>query len=547
MPSTAWTANGWMAALVLVALGMRFWAGPAFGLPYLYDPDESAFVSPALKMVWDSNLNPGWFGHPGSTVIYLNAVVFKGLSLVAPHLGLFDTMRGFRRHFLGDPTLVHLLARSLYVVIGTSTVWFLYTLSRAVHGRGTALLAAAMLAVMGLHIEYSQMVRTDILVTVLAVLAAHQAIGLTRDPSLKRYVVSGVLVGMAVATKYPAVLIGTMLLVAHLMTHSLQWRALWKLGVGGVAALVSLFLCTPFLFIDHEAVRRDLAAEAAGGHLSAAGNGFLDNALWYLHQPLPDIFGWWGLALALFGAVVLVRQRRAEGAVLVAFLLVYWLAISAHPLRWERWVLPALPFVSLFAAIGASAGARLLADRVAMVPARAWFAVLAAALCVPMLLQSVEQGRIRSGPDTRALAREWLLTHVPRDSRILIETYGPQVPKDHYMLYNAGAERVVRRPQGVRAHVVPSGFLSEVGTLASLNEAGVEYLVLSSFYDRFKNMNQIVFEPVVTNYENVLKGAELVAEFLPVTGRAADPLHANREGGPHLRILKVPASPRSVP
>ena len=173
--------------------------------------------------------------------------------------------------------------------------------------------------------------------------------------------------------------------------------------------------------------------------------------------------------------------------------------------------------------------------------------VLAAALCVPMLLQSVEQGRIRSGPDTRALAREWLLTHVPRDSRILIEAYGPQVPKDHYMLYNAGAQRVVRRPQGVRAHVVPSGFLSEVGTLASLNEAGVEYLVLSSFYDRFKNMKQIEFEPVVTNYESVLKDAELMAEFLPVTGRAADPLHANREGGPHLRILKVPASPRSAP
>jgi hypothetical protein len=77
--------------------------GAAFGPPYLYDPDESTFVSPSLKLVWDSDPNPGWFGHPGSTVIYLNAAVYKLLAWVAPALGMFDTMRGFRRYILNDP------------------------------------------------------------------------------------------------------------------------------------------------------------------------------------------------------------------------------------------------------------------------------------------------------------------------------------------------------------------------------------------------------------------------------------------------------------
>jgi 4-amino-4-deoxy-L-arabinose transferase-like glycosyltransferase len=525
---------------VLLALGLRLWGGPTFGLPFLYDPDESAFVSPSLKMVWDGELNPGWFGHPGSTVIYLNAAVYKLLAMAAPALGLFDTMRGFRSYILNDPTLIYVLARSMYVLIGAATVWMLYHLARPAFGRATALLAATVLAVMALHIEYSQMVRTDIIVTALAVLAGQQAIALGRDGALKRYVWSGVLVGMAVATKYPAVLIGVMIFVAHLLAEGVQWRAAWKLGVCGLTALVSLFVCSPFLFIDRATVQRDLAAEAWGGHLSAAGVGFWGNLAWYMEGPFPNVFGWLGCALALLGLWAGFRRRRADTVVLASFLVVYVLAISSLSLHWERWIIPVLPFVALFAATGASALATFLSQRIAAVPSKGWLAVVGAALVLPMLFQTVQQGLNRTGPDTRAQAREWLLANVPAKSRVLIEAYGPQVPKDHYILYNAGRDHVVRRPQGLRSHVIPSGFLSERGTLQALAAEGVEYLVLSSFYERFKGANNPEFLPLVTNYETLLQRTELVAEFVPVTGRLADPLNANREGGPHLRILKMP-------
>lgn len=529
-----------LAIAVLLAVALRLWGGPTFGLPYLYDPDESAFVSPSLKMVWDGNLNPGWFGHPGSTVIYLNAALYKLLALVAPALGLFDSMRGFRRYILNDPSLIYGLARSIYVLIGASTVWLLFNLTRVTFGRGTALLAASVLAVTALHVEYSQMVRTDIIVTALAVLAAQQAIALGRDGALRRYVWSGVLVGVAVATKYPAVLIGVMTLVAHLFVEGVQWRAAWKLGVSGVTALCSLFVCSPFLFIDHAAVRRDLAAEAWGGHLSAAGTGFWGNLAWYLERPLPSVFGWFGLALALLGLWVAFRRSRVDTVVLASFLVVYVLAISSLSLHWERWIIPVLPFVALFAAAGASALARWLGERTSFAPSWVWMAVIGATLVLPMLLQTVQQGLNRTGPDTRAQAREWLLANVPAKSKVLIEAYGPQVPKDRYRLYIAGRERVVQRPQGSRSHVIPSGFLSERGTLQALTAEGVEYLVLSSFYERFKGTGSEEFGPVVANYEAILAGAELVAEFVPVTGRQADPLNANREGGPYLRILKMP-------
>ncbi|AOW11770.1 hypothetical protein LPB72_20010 [Hydrogenophaga crassostreae] len=539
--------NWLIAGLVLVALGLRVWAGPYFGLPYLYDVDESAFIGPALKIVWNADLNPGWFGHPGSTVIYLNAAAFKIMALIGDHQGLFHTMREFRYYVLNDPTTLYALARSLFVAIGTCTAWFLYSLTKTVHGRGAALLAGAILAVMPIHVEYSQIVRTDILATMLAVLAAHQAISLMDDHSIKRYIASGALIGAAVATKYPAVLIGTFILTAHILIYSLEWRALWRLGVTGATALLALFICSPYLFIDHAAVKRDISAEAAGGHLSATGEGFFSNFAWYLLKPLEDTFGWWGMGLALIGAATLIRHFRAKGTILGVFTLVYLLAISTHPLRWTRWIIPVLPFIALFAAVGAFTAATFLAKRFASTPSRLWLGLLSVALCLPMLLQTIEQARFRSAPDTRLQAREWLLANVPRNSRMLIEAYGPQIPKNHYLLYNNVDTRVVRRPQGLLTNVMPSGHLGEGGTLDALSNAGIEYFVISGFYERFKaTPDDEDSARIAANYEKLMEGADLMKEFLPATGRGADPLRANVEGGPHLRIFKI-RSPKTPP
>lgn len=536
-----------MAALVLVALGLRSWAGPYFGLPYLYDVDESAFIGPALRIVWNSDFNPGWFGHPGSTVIYLNAAAFKIMTLVGDHKGLFHTMREFRYYVLNDPTALYALARSLFVVIGTCTAWFLYTLTKTVHGRSAALLAGAVLAVMPIHVEYSQIVRTDILATMLAVLAAHQAISLLDDHSIWRYVASGVLIGAAVATKYPAVLIGIFILTAHFLIYSIEWRALWRLGVTGITALLALFICSPYLFIDHAAVKRDLAAEAVGGHLSANGDGFFSNLVWYIVEPLEGVFGWWGIGLALLGAATLIHHFSAKGTILGVFSIAYLIAISTLSLRWTRWIIPILPFIALFAAVGASTAATFFNQKIASVSSRLWFFLFSIALCLPMLIQTIQQDRIRSAPDTRSLAREWLLTHVPRNSRLLIEAYGPQIPKDHYLLYNNVDTRMVRRPQGLLANVMPSGHLGESGTIEALSNAGIEYFVISSFYERFKaTAHDDEAAKIAANYENLMAGADLVQEFLPVTGRDADPLRANVEGGPHLRIFKI-RSPKTPP
>ncbi|MFZ2518587.1 MAG: hypothetical protein WA089_07790, partial [Anaerolineae bacterium] len=81
---------GALWAVLIVAFGLRvygFW----FGLPYVLTGDgENAFIVPAVRMVVGGDLNPHWFGHPGSTVIYPLALLY-GLIYVAGHAaGQFD-------------------------------------------------------------------------------------------------------------------------------------------------------------------------------------------------------------------------------------------------------------------------------------------------------------------------------------------------------------------------------------------------------------------------------------------------------------------------
>ncbi|MEI2420875.1 hypothetical protein V6O07_11430, partial [Arthrospira platensis SPKY2] len=55
--------------LVIAAFGI-FTAGIPLNLPYFAEMDEVIFVQPAVQMVAESSLNPGWFGNPGSTIFY---------------------------------------------------------------------------------------------------------------------------------------------------------------------------------------------------------------------------------------------------------------------------------------------------------------------------------------------------------------------------------------------------------------------------------------------------------------------------------------------
>ena len=104
-------------------------------------------VNIAARIAADGDLDPRWFGHPGTTTIYL----LSGLVTVLFHLGagfgLVDRAAGFESFFNEHPTVTYLGGRILSLIFGVATVFLTYVIARRIFNRSTALGAAAFLAV----------------------------------------------------------------------------------------------------------------------------------------------------------------------------------------------------------------------------------------------------------------------------------------------------------------------------------------------------------------------------------------------------------------
>src|SRR5665213_606470 len=80
--------------ILLLALLLRL-IGFTFGLPSLYDPDEPFFLITGFKLLRDHSLNPGWFGHPGTTTIYALALIELAIVTTGNLTGRFPDIHAF--------------------------------------------------------------------------------------------------------------------------------------------------------------------------------------------------------------------------------------------------------------------------------------------------------------------------------------------------------------------------------------------------------------------------------------------------------------------
>ncbi|MDQ9782783.1 hypothetical protein, partial [Serratia marcescens] len=111
------------------------------------------------------SLNPGWFGHPGTTTLYCLALVSLGVGGLGIATGRFADSQALMAAVYADPGILFLPARLFIVACGIACVWLTWSLGKRLGGPRLGLIAAAFLAVNAVHIEYSQIIRTDVQAT----------------------------------------------------------------------------------------------------------------------------------------------------------------------------------------------------------------------------------------------------------------------------------------------------------------------------------------------------------------------------------------------
>lgn len=453
------TGPALLLALLGLALALRVWGVPTT-LPYVYHADEPHNLSLVRTMIREKDPNPGEFHYP-SLFLYAQAGGQLVRGVIDPDEGpQRDT--GHQKLTLGnirteDPA-AFVTGRMVTVLFGLGLVGFAFLATLRLTDRlGYATFAGALAALSPLAVHHGRLITPDAYAGTFSMAAVWAALLVLRRGSGRLYLLAGVLVGLAAASKYNAALAALPLVLAHFLRTGRRGFLDGRLYIAGAAAVAAFVAATPFAILDFGTFREHLLAEVrhyGTGHPGAEGGSlaFYAGTLWRKELP--------ALVLALLGATVGARRFGGRETAVVAFLpFAYLLFIGRFPVHFERNLLPLLGPLFVLAACGLAVvhdGSRRL---VRARPARAVAAsVAAASLALPLVLTARGTEAVRT--DERAPARRWLAERLPPGSSVAVEAYTPWVD-----------------PRRYDVHGTPLLITDDAAWYA---EEGIEYVVASS-------------------------------------------------------------------
>ncbi|HUD91928.1 ArnT family glycosyltransferase [Sphingobium sp.] len=511
-------------AILAAALYLRL-ASIHFGLPALNDPDELMFELGAVKMLRGPTLNPGWFGHPATTTMYVLALVDILVFGTGYLAGWWPSVGQFGEVIYADPTWVILPGRIAMTLFAIATIVLAWRLAIRLFDRRAALIAAAILAASPVHITWSQIIRSDMMACVFLLLCLHAALDIAERNRWRDHVLASLWIGAAIATKWPfalsALAVGGATAMLLIERRTTLRQALLRLVAVGAMSLAFLFLISPYLLLDYPTVVRNLTGEGQAQHLGSTGGTAWQNAGWYICGPLSSGLGIVGLALLPVGFIALFRHRRA--LLLIAPIAVsFFLLLCLQSMVWERWALPLL----LLCAIIAGAGVCWLVDRT---PPRQRFIALLLSLAVllpPLLLRTQADARERMN-DTRQIAAQWARRHIPAGSTVLVEHFAfDLLPQPWHFIFPIGdagcidavgllhgktSYAPIDQARGTRANV-------DYGTMAPARRANCrpDYAILTQ-YDRYRREAR-AFPAEYAAYRELIARGRIVASIAPQRG-----------------------------
>lgn len=506
-----------LAFLTCLSLAVHVW-GIRRNLPYEPEADEDIFVERTVNMLASGNLNPGWFGNPGSTIFYPLAGIIHAWHVIANGATLFQADPDLAALFDRNIYPFYLLGRLLTVLYGVLSLPLVYLLGRNAFNVQTGLLGAFLFIFYPVVVFHAQMVRTDSAGVFFGLLSLWLCLRAYDRPTISNHILAGIAIGLSISSRYFMVMLVPFLLVldftlAYKSVASVHPRQLLIAGLAGmVAAFIAFVLSTPYFFLDFSTALENIRLEARTTNLGADGLSPIENFIWYLTSAIPNAISWPQAILATAGSALALQKKHFKQAALLGFSLLYLVGISLSALHWPRWTIQILPILSLFAA---SAILWITDTMIPLLrlPAR-WAGVLVFLGAVIVTVQPgygiIFQDIQQSNPSTRFMARQWMLEHLPPQSKIVQEAYTALL---------SGTDFQINQKFSMAAG----------GDLSDYYREGYRYLVVSSrMYNRYFEEPER-YPKEVNFYQTLFEQGELLHQFAP----------SKTIGGPVIRIYRL--------
>lgn len=398
-----------IVGILVLGAGLRLW-GIDFGLPFQFHQDEPIVVNHALAY-GTGDFNPHFFIIPPLTsyiLFFCYAVYFLLLKIC----GIIAGQEAFALSFFKDPTPFYCMGRIIIGVIPSLVnIYLTYRLTLSFFTKKAALYAGISMTVMFLNVLNAHYLYTDNL-TVLFILLAYNAIaGLLKKPGVKEYILAGIFIGMATATKYNAALTVIPLFLAHSMACRRNAKNIIfdkNLFIFLTVLCAAFFICNPFAALDWRFFLLSITSRIRHGYVGAAH---------HLRYSMFEGLGMWFTLLGIAGLLVALRTKLKEAIILLSFPLVFYLHLVLASQPFPRYVLVLVPFICIGAGflLFEYWDARMRQPAVKII-----ILVSACVVLIPSIHKSFKADMLFSGTDTRMEAKEWIEENIPSSATIAL-------------------------------------------------------------------------------------------------------------------------------
>lgn len=523
----AWTLGG----ILFIGLILRLW-GIRHGMPVAYHLDEYAHFTEGAVNMFSSGLNPKYFQNPPAYTYLLHALF--GIAYGVSPIGSMG--EPVKLAFEGDPSTLYLIARLASTGLGLGAAWIMYFAGKRLYGAAAGLATAAFMAFTFLPVHYAHFALNDVPMLFPLAIGLFGLAGIVIRGSLTDYVVAGLGLGFATATKYTAAALAVSIFAAWAIRawserETAKRDFLYLCAAAGVS-IVAFVLANPFALLDADKFVGDIQRQrdlSAG--VSKLGTDDTTGWIYYL-KTLFWGFGALPLLLSIGGAALALKRDWRKALPFVLFALLVWLFMGNQVRFYARWLMPVYPVLALFAAygvveLGRSIGGALAERRrfASADPGRLTAIATVGVLVVVLfgsMIHVVHNDVVLARTDTRVQAKEWLLENVGANQKIAFELIAP------FAYFNVASER--GGEEAFKLYPLPRGKEIEKqaeqlspARIDQLASEGYCYVVTGSIQKGRVTKDPSKRPRAAAYYEALDERAEKIASFSPMRDGAKLP------------------------
>lgn len=381
---------------------------------HFFHPDERNIALAVSRIRFFNQLNPQFFAY-GSLPFYLYRAIGEILVLITQN-----------KAWVYEWGNINFVGRGVSASLASLSILLVFFLVKKIWDEKTALLATFIFAFCPSLIQTAHFAVTETMLIFWLLIILMFSFDIIKKPTFVTYLKTGIILGLASATKISAFSYVIIPVSIHFFYHFKYLKRHLKLVFLFLAAFLFFALFSPYVFLDREKFLESMNYETgvSTGKIKVCYTTQFEKTWPYLFQ-IKNFF-WQMGPVALLGIlgiiwllILAIKKKNKNLLSLLSFPLAYFFYVGSWHTKFIRYMVPILPFLAF--------GAGWFINKIYQKQKRIG-RILIGLFCLATFLWTIAFFSIYTRQSTRITASEWIYENIPYGSKILGEHWDDGLP-----------------------------------------------------------------------------------------------------------------------